>query len=42
MERLFFAVHPDADAALRIAALVQSLRRPLGLVRVPSRASAAT
>jgi 2'-5' RNA ligase len=31
MERLFFAVHPDADAALRIAALVQSLRRPLGL-----------
>jgi 2'-5' RNA ligase len=31
MERLFFAVHPDADAALRIAALVQLLRRPLGL-----------
>jgi RNA 2',3'-cyclic 3'-phosphodiesterase len=31
MERLFFAVHPDADAALGIAALVQSLRRPLGL-----------
>jgi RNA 2',3'-cyclic 3'-phosphodiesterase len=31
MQRLFFAVHPDADAALRIAALVQSLRRPLGL-----------
>ena len=31
MERLFFAVHPDLAAAARIAALVQALRRPLGL-----------
>jgi 2'-5' RNA ligase len=31
MERLFFAVHPDAPAAARVAALVQALRRPLGL-----------
>lgn len=31
MERLFFAVHPDAAAAARVAALVQTLRPPLGL-----------
>jgi RNA 2',3'-cyclic 3'-phosphodiesterase len=31
MERLFFAVHPDAACAARIASLVQALRRPLGL-----------
>lgn len=31
MDRLFFAAHPDADAATRIAALTQSLQRELGL-----------
>lgn len=31
MERLFFAVHPDAESAARIASLVQALRQPLGL-----------
>lgn len=31
MERLFFAVHPDAACGARIASLVQALRRPLGL-----------
>lgn len=31
MERLFFAVHPDAAAAADVAALVETLRRPLGL-----------